>query len=62
MNAKPRKKGEPMLTPREAAERLGVKPDTLTENQNLHPIRTPGGHRRYPEDEVEAQAAKKKKK
>lgn len=45
-----------LLTPREVAKRFSVDPKTVTrwaKGGHLHPVRTPGGHRRYRESEVE---------
>lgn len=46
-----------LLTPGQAAARLGVSPKTLgrwAKAGTLTMARTPGGHRRYPSDAVEA--------
>ena len=46
---------EPLLTPREVAELFRVDPKTVTRwarAGRLTAIRTPGGHRRYKENEV----------
>jgi excisionase family DNA binding protein len=46
-----------MLTPGEVAALFRVDPRTVTrwaKTGKLHAIRTPGGHRRYPETEVRA--------
>ncbi len=46
-----------LILPKEAAERLGVDPKTLTRWANagkIAYIRTLGGHRRYRESEVRA--------
>jgi excisionase family DNA binding protein len=48
--------GERMLKPREASERLGIAPKTLVEWARASKIattRTPGGHRLYPQVEVD---------
>jgi excisionase family DNA binding protein len=48
---------EPLLTPKEVAELFRVDPKTVTRwarAGRLTSIRTPGGHRRYREDEVRA--------
>ena len=48
---------EPLLTPAETAERFRVDPKTVTrwaKAGKLHEVRTPGGHRRYFENEVNA--------
>ena len=49
-----------LLTPAEAGVILGVDPKAVTRwvyRGHLHPVRTPGGHRRYREVEVRALAA-----
>ncbi len=46
-----------LLSPAEAAKALGVHVNTLTRwarNGLINAVRTPGGHRRYWEDEVQA--------
>ena len=46
-----------LLSPGEAAERLGVTVKTLrrwVDLGHLAPVRTPGGHYRYRSDEIEA--------
>lgn len=48
--------GSELLTPGQVAELFGVDPKTVTRWANagkLHPIRTLGGHRRFPADEVQ---------
>ena len=48
---------DPLLLPAEAAKELGVTVDTLSRWADaglIRPIRTPGGHRRYPTSEVQS--------
>ncbi len=48
--------GDPLLTLKEAADRLGVHPATLrrwADRGDLAIVMTPGGHRRFPESEIE---------
>lgn len=50
-----RRSGTDLLTPGEVADMFGVDPRTVTRWANsgkLHPLRTPGGHRRYRASEV----------
>ncbi|HZC50885.1 MAG TPA: MerR family DNA-binding transcriptional regulator [Mycobacterium sp.] len=47
----------PYLTVKEAAERIGLSIDTLKraeERGQIVPLRTPGGHRRYRVEDVDA--------
>jgi excisionase family DNA binding protein len=49
--------GEPLLTPAETADRWKVDVKTVTRwarEGKLHSIKTPGGHRRFFENEVRA--------
>lgn len=57
-DASAERSGEPprLLTPGEVAELFGVDPRTVTRwarAGKLHPLRTPGGHRRYHASEVQ---------
>jgi excisionase family DNA binding protein len=48
--------GEELLRPREVADIFGVRPSTVAQwarEGKLAPLRTPGGHRRYPRSGVE---------
>jgi excisionase family DNA binding protein len=45
-----------LLTPREAAQALGVRTSTIAQwarEGRIVPIQTPGGHRRYPVQEIQ---------
>lgn len=47
--------GEELLSPADVAKLFGVDPKTVTRwanNGKLHPIRTLGGHRRFPAGEI----------
>lgn len=56
MSATRRDSGEELLRPREVADLFGVRTSTVAQwarEGKLTPLRTPGGHRRYPRTAVE---------
>jgi excisionase family DNA binding protein len=56
VSEKRRDSGEELLRPREVADLFGVRTSTIAQwarEGKLTPLRTPGGHRRYPRTAVE---------